>query len=166
MSGIGELTVLAQGDREIVMSRVFSAPRELVFKAWTQPAFLKRWLTGPPQWSLEVCEIDLRVGGQGRFVWRHRESGAEMGLTNVYREILPPARLVATERFDEPWYPGEAIGTIELFEINGQTLLRQTLLYDSQETRDAVLESPMESGVAFSFDQLEALLPAMVSAER
>jgi|ERR1051326_3181762 uncharacterized protein YndB with AHSA1/START domain len=152
------LQVAVQGDREIVMTRVFNAPRAMVFKAFTQPELVKRWLSGLPGWSMPVCEIDLRVGGKYRYVWRNDASGHQMGMGGVYREIVPPQRIVATEKFDDPWYPGEAVGTIALVEQGGQTTLTQTIQYESREARDAVLKSPMESGVALSYDRLAELL--------
>src|SRR2546422_8615580 len=97
------------GEREIVMTRIFNATCDLVFEALTKPELVKRWLLGPPGWSMPVCEIDLRVGGSYRYVWR-RDNGEEMGMRGVYREVTPPERLVTTEAFDTPWYPGEAVG--------------------------------------------------------
>lgn len=153
----GKLKVAAHGDREIVMSRVFNAPRHLVWDAFTRPELVKRWLLGPDGWSMPVCEIDLRVGGSYRYVWRHTD-GMEMGMGGIYREIEIPERVVATEKFDEAWYPGEAVGTLVLVEIAGKTTVTQTMLYDSPQTRDAVLKSPMETGVATSYDRLETLV--------
>lgn len=155
------LTISMPSDREIAMTRVFHAPRRLVFDAWTKPDLLKRWLTGPPDWSLAVCEIDLRVGGQFRYVWRNSVSGKGMGMGGIYREIAAPERIVATERFDDAWYPGEAIGTVVLVESEGKTTVTQTMLYESVEARDAVLQSPMEQGVGYSYDQLEKLLKSL-----
>jgi uncharacterized protein YndB with AHSA1/START domain len=149
--------ITAHGDREIVVIRVFDAPRQLVFEAYTQPELVKRWLLGPDGWSMPVCEIDFRVGGRYRYVWAHRD-GAEMGTGGVYTEIVIPERIVATERFDQPWYPGEGLGTVVLTEHAGKTMLTQTLLYESSEARDMVLRSPMERGVTMSYDQLEHLL--------
>jgi uncharacterized protein YndB with AHSA1/START domain len=153
----GKLKVAAHGDREIVMSRVFNAPRHLVWDAFTRPELVKRWLLGPDGWSMPVCEIDLRVGGSYRYVWRHTD-GREMGMGGVYREIEIPGRVVATEKFDEAWYPGEAVGTLVLVEQAGKTTVTQTVRYDSPQTRDAVLKSPMETGVAASYDRLETLV--------
>jgi uncharacterized protein YndB with AHSA1/START domain len=152
------LQVSARGDREIVMTRVFNAPRTMVFKAFTQPELIRRWLLGPPGWSMPVCEIDLRVGGKYRYVWRNDASGHEMGMGGVYREIVPPERIVATEKFDNPWYPGEAVGTVALIEQSGKTTLTQTIQYESREARNAVLKSPMESGVAAGYNRLADLL--------
>ena len=106
-------------DREIVMTRVFDAPRALVFEALTTPALLKRWFLGPPGWTLAVCEIDLRVGGAYRYVWRGQKG--EMGLGGIYKEITPPERIVATEAFDQAWYPGNnALVMQTLSETGGQ----------------------------------------------
>jgi uncharacterized protein YndB with AHSA1/START domain len=152
------LTITARGEREIVMTRVFDAPRRLVFEAHTRPELVKRWLLGPDGWSLPVCDVDLRVGGRYRYVWRRDSDGTEMGMGGVFREIVVPERIVATERFDQPWYPGEAVGTLVLIEQGGKTTLTQTMLYESPEARDAVLKSPMEKGVGASYDRLARVL--------
>jgi uncharacterized protein YndB with AHSA1/START domain len=154
------LQVTARGDREIVMTRVFNAPRRLVFEACGKPELVRQWLLGPEGWAMPVCEIDLRVGGSYRYVWRHSD-GREMGMGGVYRDIVIPERVVATEKFDEAWYPGEAVGTMVLVERDGKTTLTQTMLYDSRQTRDAVLKSPMEEGVAASYDRLEKIVTSM-----
>jgi uncharacterized protein YndB with AHSA1/START domain len=161
MGNEGSLTVAALGDREIVMTREFDAPRRLVFDAWTKPELLKRWLLGPDGWSMPVCEIDLRVGGKYRFVWRRDRDGTEMGMGGVYREIVVPERVVSTEKFDEAWYEGEGVGTLVLVEKGGKTTATQTMRYQSREVRDGVLKSPMKMGVAPSYDRLEELLASM-----
>jgi uncharacterized protein YndB with AHSA1/START domain len=160
MLNSGTLKLTTRGDREIVMTRVFNAPRNLVFDALTRPELLKRWFTGAPGWSLVVCDIDLRVGGTYRYVWRSPE-GAEMGMSGVHLEIVPPERIVATQVFDQAWYPGQAVGTIVLVEQGGETILTQTVLYESREVRNAVLRSPMEQGVALGYDRLADLLASM-----
>jgi uncharacterized protein YndB with AHSA1/START domain len=156
------LKVEARGDREIVMTRVFEAPRRLVFDAFTKPELLRRWLTGSPGWTLPVCEIDLRVGGSLRYVWRG-PAGEEMGMRGVFREITPPDRIVSTERFDQAWYPGEAVGTVVLTEQGGKTTLTQTIVYESREARDIVLKSPMEQGISMSYVQLADLLSQLAN---
>ena len=158
MKRAATLQLTAPGEREIVMTRVFDAPRQLVFDAHTKPELVKRWLLGPPGWSMPVCEIDLRVGGKYRYVWRHDREGTEMGMGGVYREIVTPEGIVNTERFDEAWYPGEAVDTLVLVERGGRTTLTLTLRYESREARDAVLKSGMESGVTASYDRLADLL--------
>jgi len=152
------LEIAAFGEREVVMTRVFNAPRHLVFDAMTKPELVKRWLLGPDGWTMPVCEIDLRVGGRYRYVWRRASNGKEMGMGGVYREIVPPERLVHTELFDEAWYPGESLITSTLIEQGGRTTLTTTMLYVSQEARDAILKSGMERGVEASYDRLAAIV--------
>jgi uncharacterized protein YndB with AHSA1/START domain len=161
MSPTGTLKVTTPTEREIALTRVFDAPRNLVFEAYTKPELVKRWLGVHAGWSWAVCEIDLRVGGAYRFVWR-RKNGVEMGMGGVYREIVAPERLVNTERFDESWYPGEALITTTFVDQGGKTTLTSTMLYESREARDAVLASPMESGVGASYDRLEELLASQL----
>src|SRR6266478_8011359 len=132
MKNAGTLKLTTPTDREISMTRLFDAPRRLVFDAFTMPELVKRWLLGPPGWTMPVCEIDLRVGGAYRYVWRHAD-GKEMGMGGIYREIVPQERLVCTELFDEAWYPGESLTTTTLVERAGRTTLTSTILYVSQE---------------------------------
>ena len=162
MKDSGTLKLTTRGDREIVMTRVFDAPRSLVFEAFTKPDLVKQWLLGPEGWSMPVCEIDLRVGGKYRYVWRHVK-GPEMGMGGEFREIVPPERIVSTEKFDESWYPGEAVGTVVLTEQGGKTTLTQTVQYQSREAREAVMKSPMESGVAAGYDRLAELLASTIA---
>ena len=152
------LKVAAAGEREIVFTRVFDAPRDRVFDALTRPDLLKRW-HGPHGWSLVVCEVDLKAGGAFRFVWRRgTDATSDMGMGGVYREVVPPDRLVHTERFDVPWYPGECVITTVLVEESGKTTFTATLCYESGEAREAVLSTPMEHGVAEAYDKLAELL--------
>jgi len=156
MKNTGTLRVTTPTDREIVLTRVFDAPRHMVFDAFTKPELLKRWF-GPRGWSLVICEIDLKVGGGFRFVLRGPD-GRDMGMRGVYREIVPPERSVHTESFDD--FPGESQVTTILAEQGGKTTLTATILYPSQEVRDAVIKSGMEHGAAESYDKLAELLPA------
>jgi len=158
MNNPGNLKLTTRGDREIVITRVFDAPRKLVFDAFTKPELVKQWLLGPDGWSMPVCEIDLKVGGKYRYVWRRDKDGTEMGMGGGYREIVAPERVVATEKFDQSWYPGEAVGMFVLVEQGGRTTLTQTILYESREARDGVLKSGMEKGVVASYDRLAKLL--------
>ena len=158
MTTPGNLKLTARGDREIVITRAFDAPRKLVFDAFTKPELVKQWLLGPDGWSMPVCEIDLKVGGKYRYVWRRDKDGTEMGMGGVYREIVAPERIVATEKFDQSWYPGEALGTFVLIEQAGKTTLTETILYESREARDGVLKSGMEKGIVASYDRLASLL--------
>jgi uncharacterized protein YndB with AHSA1/START domain len=160
MTSGGKLKVVGQGDREIVMTRVFDAPRRLVFDALTKPELVKQWLLGPPGMAMPVCEMDLKAGGAYRFVWRSAD-GSEMGVRGTFGEITPPEGFVATEKFDEAWYPGEALITYRLVEQSGKTTLTLTIRYESQAARDAVLKTPMEKGVGMSYNRLEELLTAL-----
>jgi len=157
MKNTGTLKVNASGEREVVMTRVFGAPREWVFEAWTKPEIVKHWHYGPDDFPLTRCEIDLRVGGVLRIEWAHRD-GHRMGLSGVYRQIAPPGRLVFTETWDDDWTGGEAVVTITFSESAGKTTLTQTVLYSSRAARDAVMQTPMEHGAAVSYDRLAALL--------
>jgi uncharacterized protein YndB with AHSA1/START domain len=112
---------------------------------------------------MPVCEIDLRVGGAYRYVWRHAD-GREMGKRGVYREVARQGRLVCTELFDEPWYPGEALKTTSLAERGGWTTVTITILYTSKEARDGTLKSGMERGVAVSYDRLGETSPSLEAA--
>jgi uncharacterized protein YndB with AHSA1/START domain len=156
----GKLRLTAKGDREIVMTRDFAAPRRMVFDAYTKPELLRRWLGVRNGWSMPVCEVDLKVGGTYRFTWRKDDRSMEMTVRGVYREIAAPERIVNTEKFDDAWYPGEAVITTELTEKGGITTLTATMRYDTTAARDAVLKSPMEGGVAESYDKLAELLAA------
>jgi uncharacterized protein YndB with AHSA1/START domain len=154
MQNTGTLKVTLPSEREIVLTRVFNAPRQMIYDAWTKPELPKRWF-GPRGWSLVVCEIDLRVGGKWRFVLRG-PGGKEMGMGGVYRELVPPERDVHTEKFDD--YPGESVVTGVLTESGGKTTMTATILYPSQEVRDIVLKSGMEHGAAESYDRLAEML--------
>jgi len=154
MKNTGTLKVTTSTDREIVMTRVFDAPRALVFDAFSKPELLKRWF-GPRGWSMVVCEIDLRVGGGFRFVLRGPDA-RDMGMRGVYREIVPPERSVHMESFDD--FPGESRVTAVFVEEGGRTTLMATVLYPSQEVRDAVIQSGMEHGAAESYDKLAEVL--------
>ena len=161
MKNTGTLKVTTPSDREIVLTRVFDAPRDLVFDAFSKPELLKRWF-GPRGWSLVVCEVDLKVGGGFRFVLRGPD-GKQMGMRGVYREIVPPERSVHMESFDD--YPGESQVTAVFVEQGGKTTLTATILYASQEVRDAVIKSGMEHGAAETYDKLADLLPSLLAGQ-
>jgi uncharacterized protein YndB with AHSA1/START domain len=151
------MTLTTPSDREIAISRRFSAPRALVFDCWTKPELLTRWLLGPDGWTFTVCEVDLRVGGAFRYVW-HKPDEPELSMSGVYREILPPAKIVTVSTFNDDWTNGETIETLELFEDGAQTVSVQTILYASKEARDGVLKSGMERGMEAGFARLDAIL--------
>ena len=154
MKNTGTLKVSLPTEREVVLTRVFDAPRRLVFDALTKPELLRRWF-GPRGWSLVACEADLKVGGAWRWVLRGPD-GRDMGMRGVYQEIGPPERLVSTESFDD--YPGESLNTLILSEEGGKTTFTITVRYASQEIRDAVIKSGMEHGAAECYDKLAEML--------
>jgi uncharacterized protein YndB with AHSA1/START domain len=158
----GTLQVTTPSEREIALVRAFDAPRNLVFDAWTKPELVKQWLGLFGGWSFAVCEIDLRVGGKYRYVWRGPD-GAKMGMGGVYREVLSPERIVCTEKFDESWYAGDAVDTTVFVERSGKTTVTTTVRYASKEVRDGVLKSPMEGGVAKSYDKLAEVLASKLA---
>ncbi len=163
MQNKGTLKVTTPTDHEIVITRVFDAPRALVFDAMSKSELLKRWLSGPPGWSMVDCENDLKVGGAFRHVWRGPD-GAEMAMRGVYREVVPPERIVRSESFEFGCdsQAGEQVATLVLTERGGKTTLTLTVLYPSKEARDATIKSGMERGVAASYDRLDELLPSIV----
>jgi uncharacterized protein YndB with AHSA1/START domain len=157
------LSVTTPGDREIVIMRVFDAPRAQVWQAMTRPELLRRWLFGPPGWTMTVCEEDLRPGGTFRWAWRG-PNGEEMAMHGVYREVAAPDRIVRTETFDFgcPTQAGEQVCTLVLTEKDGETTLKLTVLYPSREARDGAVASGMEKGMAAGYDRLDEMLAAGV----
>ena len=149
------LEISTPTEREVVLKRIFDAPRQLVFKALTTPDLLRRWY-GPKGWTLILCEIDLKVGGQWHFVVQ-RPDGKKIGQKGVYREVSPPERLVNTESWED-WDPGETLVTTTLFEADGKTTLTSTSLFPSQEVRDIILKSGLDDGAKESYDRLAELL--------
>jgi uncharacterized protein YndB with AHSA1/START domain len=152
-----KLTVATQGDREVVFTRAFAAPREMVFDCMTKPDRVKRWLLGPPGWTMPVCEIDLRVGGKFRYVWRNQD-GRDMGMAGVYREIAAPERIVHNEVFDDNWTGGETTVTSTLTETGGRTTLTTSVIYADDKARQGALVSGMTDGMEMGYARLDALL--------
>lgn len=155
------LSVTTPTDREIVMTRVFDAPRELVFEALSKPEHLQQWW-GPRGFTMPVCELDFRPGGAYRFVQRDPD-GAEYAFRGEFREIVPPERISWTFEFEG--MPGNiSVDTLTLTEEDGRTTLTSTSVFDSVEQRDGMLQSGMETGAAESYDRLAELLEKMRSA--
>jgi uncharacterized protein YndB with AHSA1/START domain len=148
--------VTTPSEQEICLTRVFNAPRQLVFEAMSKPEHVKRWWGRLGEgYSVPVCEIDLRPGGKWRFVNRH--PGGEAAFYGEYREVTPPSRMVFTEIFEQ--FPDSvSVVTSVLTEEGGKTRLTATVRYPSLEVRDAVIASGMARGAGISYDRLEDLV--------
>jgi uncharacterized protein YndB with AHSA1/START domain len=150
----GSATVSLPSDTEILITRVFDAPAELIYRAWTTPELVKRW------WGFEtsewlVCEIDLREGGMWRYVIRERDM--EVAFHGEFRELAPPHRIVSTEVYEG--YPDAgSLNTMTLEEVDGVTTMTTLIQHELKEHRDAQLQSGMETGMQVSFDRLEDLV--------
>ena len=156
------LTVATPSDREIVLTRTFDAPRELVFEAWTNPEHVRHWWG----WRSSImvrCEAEVRPGGSWHYVTRE-ENGVEIPFTGVYQEVTPPERVVYTEIYDvEPFNRGEpAVTTVAFSEVDGKTTVTSTTLFSTKEVRDGVIASGMEGGAAESMDRLAERLATLV----
>lgn len=150
------LEVTTPSDREIRVSRTFDAPAELVFDCHTKPEYVQKWLLGPPGWSMPICEIDLKVGGRYRYVWRSENDGNEFGVKGEFREISRPQRLVHSESMDG--MPGEALCTSTFMQSGTQTLFTMTMRFDSQQARDQALQSGMTDGMSMSYDRMQEFI--------
>jgi uncharacterized protein YndB with AHSA1/START domain len=166
MSAAKTLQVTLPSDREITMTRVFDAPRALVFDAFTKPKLVQRWLLGPDGWTMPVCEIDLRVGGKWRYVWRNDDDGSEFGMSGVYRELARPDRTVHTEIYSEDPNQTEAVVTTTFRESGGRTTMVATMRLPSKEVRDAIVATGMAEGAGKSYDRLADLLPEIAADAR
>lgn len=160
MTRAGTMSLSTQGDREIVITRDFRAPRALVWDAYTKPEILRRWLGVSPTVTMPVCEIDLRVGGRYAYQWARPKN--VMWLRGTYLEVVPQQLIVCTEEFEPRWYEGDGVGRFELTETGSgsalRTTVRTTVRYDSDVVRAGVLKTPMEQGLAAGFNALEDLM--------
>jgi uncharacterized protein YndB with AHSA1/START domain len=153
-NSVSATTFTTPSDREIRMTRVFDAPRRLVFEAWTNPKHLPHWMLGPEGWTMPVCEIDLRPGGAWHFVWR-RSDGTEMEMRGVYREIAARAgrqhRVVGRRLARDDQHVDPLRGGRQDDDLPDGSL-------PSKEARDAALKTGMKEGVSVSFDRLAEYL--------
>jgi uncharacterized protein YndB with AHSA1/START domain len=158
-----ETTLERRSDRELVVTRAFDGPARIVFDAWTKPEYLKRWWA-PASMNVVMfeCEVDLRVGGKYRYVFGH-EGQAKLAFSGTYSEIVPGARLVCTQLFEQMPDAGEAIVTATFVEHHGKTTLEIHQLYASKQALDGAIGSGMEGGMRITFDQLEALVGTLAA---
>lgn len=152
------MTVTLSGDRAVVMTREFDAPRQMVWDAMSKPELIRKWMLGPPGWTMTVCDDDARVGGT--FVWSWRgPAGEELTIRGVNHEIVPPERGVRTEVMEMGGAPlGEQHATLVLKEVGQKTQMTLTLVYASPEARAGALGSGMEHGMNAGYERLDALL--------
>ncbi|HEY0873598.1 MAG TPA: SRPBCC family protein [Vicinamibacterales bacterium] len=161
---IDKAQVTLPSDREVQVTRSFKAPRALVFRAYTEPALVRRWMLGPPGWSMPVCDMDVRVGGSYRWRWRNDADGAEFGFFGTFREVQPPSKIVHSERYDPGTLPeaypteGEAIITTTFTEEDGITTMTSLMDFGSKEIRDAAMKTGMTEGMEQSYQLLDRLL--------
>ena len=159
--------VTLPSDREVKVTRSFKAPRPLVYRAYTEPALVRRWLLGPPGWAMPVCEMDVRVGGGYRWRWRSDKDGREFGFAGTFREVTPPSRLVHTEGYDpgtvgDAHPQSEAIVSVTFAEDGGITTVTTLIDFGSKEARDAAVATGMTDGMEQSYQLLDALLSERV----
>jgi uncharacterized protein YndB with AHSA1/START domain len=155
--------VTLPGDREVKVTRSFKAPRALVYRAHTEPALVRRWLLGPPGWSMPVCEMDVRVGGKYRWRWRNDQDGSEFGFSGTFREVKPAEKLVHTEAYEPGTvggsFPGnDALVTVTFTEDGGVTTMTSLIDFGSKEARDAAIATGMTDGMEQSYQLLDRLL--------
>ncbi|HSC29097.1 MAG TPA: SRPBCC family protein [Vicinamibacterales bacterium] len=160
---IDKAQVTLPSDREVKVSRSFRAPRGLVYRAYTEPQLVQRWLLGPPGWAMPVCEMDVRVGGRFHWRWRNDEDGSEFGFAGTFREVQQGSRLVHTEAYDPGTlgggYPGnDAIVTVTFSEDDGVTTVTTLIDFGSKEARDAAVATGMTDGMEQSYQTLDRLL--------
>jgi uncharacterized protein YndB with AHSA1/START domain len=148
----GKATVTLPTDEQILITREFDAPKQLVYEAWTTPELVKRWWSGK-RGSMTLAEIDLRVGGMWRYVMI-ANGGFEVAFHGEFREIVPNERIITTEVF-EGFPDGEAVDTVRFAEADGRTTLTMLVQHASKEHRDAHVNSGMEGGMQESMDALE-----------
>ncbi|HET7619428.1 MAG TPA: SRPBCC family protein [Vicinamibacterales bacterium] len=160
---IDKAQVTQPSEREVKVVRSFRAPRALVYRAFTEPALVRRWMLGPPGWSMPACDMDVRVGGRYRWSWRNDTDGSEFGFSGAFREVQPPSRIVHTEAYEPGTvgggYPGQdAIVTTTFTEDAGVTTMETTIDFGSKEARDAAVATGMTSGMEQSYQLLDRLI--------
>jgi uncharacterized protein YndB with AHSA1/START domain len=156
-------SISAPGERDIVLSRAFNAPRALVFKAYTRPNMIRQWL-GPEGWRVTDCEIDLRAGGAYRFVKRH-VSGVETSWRGIYSRVVAPERLDSTFRYFQPQRSDETAATVLFSDEAGDTRLTVFFQFESRDARDRTLASPLQRNMDQSYDALGRLMATMTARD-
>ena len=157
------LEVTLPSDREVRVARTFNAPRTLVWDAHTKPELVKKWMLGPPGWTMPVCEMDVRVGGKYRWRWRSEEDGKEFGFHGTFIQVKAPSRIAHDEYYD----PGDVGGampsndpahiTLELSETGGVTTNVNVMRVASKEARDGAVSTGMTDGMEMGYARLDLM---------
>lgn len=153
-----EVEVFTPGETDVIVKRKFNAPVALVWRCYTDPALLPRWLGGYPGWTMPVCEMDLRVGGTYLWKWRNEAEGMEFGFTGTFEEVIPNQRIVHSERPVDMEEMGESHNVVEFIPLGDMTELVMTMSYASAEVRQSVLDTGMIDGMGVSYARLDTLL--------
>lgn len=152
-------------DTEVLVKRSFDAPVALVWQAYTKPDLVRRWLLGPPGWSMPVCEMEIRVGGKYRWRWRSDEDGKEFGFSGEFLEVALHSKLVHTQYYD-PGDLGDSMGSepavvsVTFDEANGATSVATSIKFASKEDRDAAFSTGMTDGMEMGYKRLDQVLAA------
>ena len=161
---IDKAQVTLPSDREVQVTRSFRAPRALVFRAYTEPALVRRWMLVPPGWSMPICDMDVRAGGSYRWRWQSDSDGKEFGFFGTFREVQAPSRIVHTEAYD-PGTVGdgsptgnEALITTTFTEEAGVTTVITMMDFGSKDVRDAAVKTGMTDGMEQGYQLLDRLL--------
>ena len=152
MQKTGQLELQLIGGTDILFTRLFSAPAQMVFDAHTKPELFSRWMLGPPGWTMPVCEIDFRVGGRYRCEWAHPEEGS-FDVSGQYLEIDAPGRF----RHTEVMAGTETVNVVTFTEQGGKTLMSQNISYANAEAWQAAIETGMAEGMEAGYANLDRM---------
>jgi uncharacterized protein YndB with AHSA1/START domain len=155
--------VSTPSEREVLVKRSFDAPVNLVWQAYTEPALMRRWLQGPPGWSMPICEMETKVGGKYRWRWRDHENGQEFGFTGEMLEVALHSKIVHTQIYDAgdlgiPMGGEPYVVTVTFNEVNGVTNVATTIQFASQTDRDAAMSTGMTDGMEMNYKVLDGVL--------
>jgi uncharacterized protein YndB with AHSA1/START domain len=157
--------VTLPSDREVRVTRQFNAPRQLVYDAHTKPDLVQKWMLGPPGWDMPVCEMDVRVGGKYRWVWKSQEDGKSFGFHGTFTEVDAPSTLAHEEYYDPGDMPADmpmeaCLVALDLSERNGVTKLICTMTFASKASRDGAVATGMTDGMEMGYARLDDMFKA------
>lgn len=166
ISHIKPAQVSLPSDTEVRVSRDFAAPRQLVWDAHTVPELVRRWMLGPPGWSMPLCEMDVREGGKYRWRWRSDDTGAEFGFFGAFLVVHAPVRMTYEQFYDPGDLPADmdtdnpAIIHASFTENNGVTRLETVIRFASKQIRDTAISTGMTDGMEMGYERLDMLFAA------